>query len=191
MDGDVMTVELLFSLLQTEEPSRGLLVFEKELFDLIPELEKCKGFNQNNEWHIYDVFKHILCVVDNVPNDLALRVAALFHDIGKPLSYTEDENGVGHFYGHWDESLKIFDEFANKYQIEDSLRKEVSNLIFYHDMNIDKMNGEEKEKLRETFGEDGLRKLFELKKADLLAQNEKYHHLIQKYKEQEDKLLLK
>lgn len=186
-----MTIDLLFKLLQTEEPSRGLLVFDKELFELIPELKECVGFNQNNEWHVYDVFKHILCVVDNVPNDLVLRVAALFHDVGKPLSYTEDENGVGHFYGHWEESKKIFDRFAEKYQLDDEFKTMVSNLIFYHDKNVEKMTDEEKNELCEIFGEDGIKKLFQLKTADLLAQNEKYHHLIQMYKEQEEKLHLK
>jgi len=63
---------------------------EKELFELIPELEKCKGFNQNNKWHIFDVYEHIIHVVSFVQPNKYLRLAALFHDIGKPLTYTED-----------------------------------------------------------------------------------------------------
>lgn len=47
---------------------------EKELFELIPELEKCKGFNQNNKWHIYDVYEHILKVVSGTDSNLYLRI---------------------------------------------------------------------------------------------------------------------
>ena len=85
----------------SNKPSKKLLASEQKLFKLIPELEKCKSFKQNNDWHIYDVYEHILHVVDYVPNNISIRLAALFHDIGKPASYKEDEFGIGHFYGHW------------------------------------------------------------------------------------------
>lgn len=191
IDGDFMKIEFLFKLLMSDIPSRNLMVFEKELFEMIPELETCKGFDQNNEWHVYDVYQHILCVIDNVPKDLPLRLAALFHDVGKPLTYTEDENGVGHFYGHWVESQRIFDEFAEKYNIDDGLSKFVSNLIFYHDKNVDKMSDEEKQEIKQIFGNDGLKKLFEFKRADLLAQNKKFHYVLKNIDEQENKLFLK
>ena len=107
-------MDLLFEILTLPKPSIFIREFEEEIFDLIPELEKSKGFKQNNDWHIYDVYNHTLNVVDNVPSDLNLRLAALFHDIGKPDTYTEDENGVGHFYGHWDKSKEKFLKFAKR-----------------------------------------------------------------------------
>ena len=30
-----------------------------EVFDLIPELSKCDGFDQHSSWHPYDVLNHI------------------------------------------------------------------------------------------------------------------------------------
>ena len=189
--GDFMTIDFLFKLLMSDKPSRNLLVFEKELFELIPELETCKGFNQNNEWHIYDVYQHILCVIDNVPKDLVSRVAALFHDVGKPLTYTVDDNGVGHFYGHWEESKKIFDEFAVKYNLDKDFAKKVSDLILYHDKRVKNMSNYEKEELYQIFGEDGLKRLFDFKRADLLAQNSKFHGGLKDIDEQEEKLLRK
>jgi len=58
------------------------------------------GFDQNTPYHCYDVLTHTLHSVDNAPPDLKIRLTMLFHDIGKPHRYTEDENCVGHFYGH-------------------------------------------------------------------------------------------
>ena len=182
-----MTIEELYKILLNDKPSEKLKNKEKELFVLIPELEICKGFDQKNDWHIYDVYEHILHVVDYVPNDITLRLAALFHDIGKPIKYNEDENGVGHFYGHWDESKKIFDAFSEKYNIDKELSDSVSTLIQYHDIGFDKLTSEDLDKL----GIEGIKNLFIFKRADLLAQNEKYHYVLDDYNNQEDKLLLR
>ena len=184
-----MDIEELYSILLSNDPSNELLLNENELFELIPELKLCKGFNQNNEWHIYDVYEHILHVVDYVPSNILLRLAALFHDVGKPLSYKEDEFGIGHFYGHWEVSQKIFDNFANKYGIDNATKYFVSNLIYYHDINISKLDDNSIKKIYDMFGIKGINMLYQLKKADLLAQNEKYHYILKDYDNQKLKIL--
>jgi tRNA nucleotidyltransferase (CCA-adding enzyme) len=186
-----MTIRELYSILLSENPREELLNHEAQLFELIPELRVCKGFNQNNEWHVYDVYEHILHVVEGVPSNLVLRLAALFHDIGKPECYTVDSNGVGHFYGHWNESLRIFSDFSNKHGIDFSVSSLVSKLIFYHDINISKLDDDGYEMLLETFNADGIKKLYQLKKADLLAQNKKYHYILDDYDKQKEKVLSK
>ena len=186
-----MSIQELFDLLLTDKPSDNLKLQENELFDLIPELIKCKGFNHNNEWHIYDVYEHIMHVVDNVSPNIIMRLSALFHDIGKPFCYTEDENKVGHFYGHWEVSKKIFDLFASKYNIEKEIKDRVSTLIYYHDINLSKLNDEELKKMLDKLGYEGIEQLYEFKKADLLAQNEKYHYIINDYINQKEIVLLK
>lgn len=177
-----MSIKELFTILLSDKPSTLLKENEEELFKLIPELERCKGFNQNNEWHIYDVYEHILHVVDSVPNDITILLAALFHDIGKPISYTEDENKVGHFYGHWEVSKKIFEEFANKYNIDN--KELISNLIYYHDKHITK-----EDNIYLFFNKDELNMLYNLKRADLLAQNSKYHYQIDNINQEEKEIL--
>lgn len=185
-----MTLEELYDLLLTKKPSSSIKNKEKELFDLIPEIKICKGFDQKNEWHIYDVYEHILHVVDSVPPTLVMRLTALFHDIGKPLTYTEDENGVGHFYGHWEASQRIFDAFAKKCGINEDIRKRVSDLIYYHDINVSRLGKSELEEMTQRLGKDGIAQLFDLKKADLLAQNEKYHYLLEEQQRQKEKVLM-
>lgn len=185
-----MSIYELYNLLLSETPSVELLNNESKLFALIPELEVCKGFNQNNEWHIYDVYEHILHVVDNVPLNIILRLAALFHDIGKPICYKEDENGIGHFYGHWEASQKIFDDFSNKYNLNKSISDLVSSLIYYHDVNLFK-SSDKIDEICNIFSVDEIKMLYQLKRADLLSQNNKFHYILDKYDEQEKKVLLK
>ena len=184
-----MAIEKMFNILLTNKPSLYIKKNEKELFEMIPELKYSKGFNQNNIWHVYDVYEHILHVIDNVPNNLILRLTALFHDIGKPFVYTEDENKVGHFYGHWDKSNEIFNSFANKYNLDKELVEIVSKLITYHDIRINKLSKEELQDLVIIFNMDEIKMLFELKRSDLLAQNPKFHSLLEDYIEDERKII--
>ena len=184
-----MTYDNLVEILLSNDVYNKIKQNEEKIFLLIPELKSCKGFNQNNEWHIYDVYEHILHVISNTECNIYLRLSALFHDIGKPLVYTEDENGVGHFYNHWNESVKIF----KKYQEEFSLTKEeitlITNLIFYHDINIDKMNKEEQNDMIDEIRISNIKLLFALKRADLLAQSPKFHNLLQNIDTQEKKII--
>lgn len=170
-------------------PSKHIKENEDIIFEMIPELEMCKGFNQNSVWHDYDVYEHILHVIDGVPNDIILRLVALFHDLGKPATYTEDENGVGHFYGHWEVSKEIFEEFAVKNNIDLELRDSVSNLILYHDLNMGKLDDDKLNELINIFGKKDLKRLFILKRSDLLAQNKQFHYLLDDYNEQEKRML--
>lgn len=186
-----MEFDFLISILLEDKPSDYFRHNEERIFELIPELRACKSFNQNNDWHIYDVYEHILHVIDGVPNNIVLRMAALFHDIGKPFVYQEDENGVGHFLGHWNKSQEIFDSFATKHNMDKTTQSLISNLILYHDLNIAKASNEELERLINTFDRDGITMLFQLKKSDLLAQNEKFHYLLEDYATQESKVLAK
>lgn len=169
-------------ILLSDKPSILIKENENLFFELIPELEHCKGFEQNNDWHIYDVYEHILHVVDGVDNDLVLRLAALFHDIGKPSTYKEDSEGIGHFYNHWNVSCDIL----NRYDIED--KHLISMLVYYHDINIDKLSMDEINKMIDDIGQNNIHKLFILKRSDLLAQNSKYHNLLEKYNKQEEKI---
>ena len=184
-----MNADMLFEILKKDKPSLYIKQNENNIFKIIPELKECKGFNQNNIWHIYDVYEHILHVIDGVSPKLVIRLAALFHDIGKPYVYKEDENKVGHFYGHWDKSTEIFNKFAKENNINIHLFNTVSKLITYHDIRISKLSDEELTDILINFNLDELNLLFELRRGDLLAQNPKFHYLIDDYKKEEIKLL--
>ena len=65
--------EKLFDILLSNNPSILIRENEDYIFNIIPELRKSKGFNQNNPWHIYDVYDHILHVIDGVKENIILK----------------------------------------------------------------------------------------------------------------------
>lgn len=184
-----MTITDLYQLLLEEKPSIIIKEKEEDIMTLIPELKECKEFEQNSIWHNKDVYNHILSTIDNTPNHLVLRLSALFHDIGKPLCYKEDENKTVHFYEHWLKSEEIFQKFAEKNKIDINIKNLTAKLIHYHDLNIRKLNDENINKLITIFTKEEIILLFQLKRADLLAQNESFHHLLDTDKQQEVKIL--
>ena len=186
---DVMKYSEILKILLSDDVYNILKQKESELFELIPELEVCKGFEQNNNWHIYDVYEHILYVVSGVDSDVCLRLSALFHDIGKPLTYTEDSDGIGHFYNHWNKSVEIFKKYQDKFELSNEEISLIVNLIFYHDINIDKMNVEEIDLMISTIGIKNIELLFALKQSDLLAQSPEYHYLLTNINNQEQSII--
>jgi poly(A) polymerase len=62
---------------------------------VLPELAACKGVPQSG-YHTHDVFGHTLLTVERVTPDLVTRLAALFHDVGKPSTATPDGAFTGH-----------------------------------------------------------------------------------------------
>jgi poly(A) polymerase len=70
---------------------------------VLPELETMKGCEQPPQFHPEgDVFKHTRIMLEMLPNEtsLPLVLSVLFHDIGKPPTYSVDENGRIRFNGH-------------------------------------------------------------------------------------------
>jgi poly(A) polymerase len=89
--------EELRKMLVSERPKLALeLMDEGGLVEvLLPELFACHGVDQGG-WHTHDVFGHTLLVVQHTEPDLVLRLAALFHDVGKPATATPDGAFTGH-----------------------------------------------------------------------------------------------
>ena len=101
---------------------------------IIPEIEPMIGMDQCTPYHIYDLWEHTIRVVSGIPADPVLRLAALFHDIGKPLCFTKDEKGIGHFYGHPEESAKMTNDIMRRLKFDNKTREAVYNLVLWHDL---------------------------------------------------------
>ena len=139
----------------------------------IPELLPMQGFDQHNEHHIYDVLTHTAVAVESVPPEKDLRLAALFHDIGKPPCFSLGEDGVGHFYGHAKKSEEIARTVLNRLKYDNATKDTVITLIRYHDMYMEETEKTVKRMLRKL-GPENFRKLILLNRADNMAQNPAY-----------------
>jgi poly(A) polymerase/tRNA nucleotidyltransferase (CCA-adding enzyme) len=83
-------------ILLAERPSTGIRLLSDLglLAVLCPELEICKTIPQDKAV-AQDVFEHSLITVDATPPERVLRLAGLFHDVGKPQTFAD-----GHFHQH-------------------------------------------------------------------------------------------
>ena len=145
-----------------------LNTFAPILAQAIPELGSTIGFDQHSHHHTYDVFIHTAFVVEGVPATLPLRWAALLHDVGKPLCFTLDEQGQGHFYGHAEKSAEMADAVLRRLKSPTELREDAVFLIKKH---MTPLHADKKILRRRLsqYGEKRLNMLLQLQKVDFCA----------------------
>jgi tRNA nucleotidyltransferase/poly(A) polymerase len=93
----------LSKLLLGREPARALRLARDTgvLVALLPELEPALGFDQESRYHGLTVDEHTFAVVQAAADrdySLAVRLAALFHDLGKPEAAWRGADGRLHYY---------------------------------------------------------------------------------------------
>lgn len=106
----------------------------------------------------------------------AVRLALLFHDSGKPASFTTDEKGIGHFYGHPAKSEEIAREIMQQLRFDHATADRVRLLVRWHDADI-LPEGRSVKRWLNRLGEEGLRQLLQVKAADRGATNYKFENL--------------
>lgn len=146
-----------------------LIEFNEIISKIIPEIEPCVGFQQNNPYHMYTVYDHMVHSVEYYQgNDLSVKVALFMHDIGKPLCYTEDERG-GHFYGHGAYCYDVAKQVLKRLKFDNKTSSEVLTLILYHDSIIEPTAKAIRRWLNKI-GPERLKQLLEVREADIRAQ---------------------
>ncbi len=101
-----------------------------ELF--LPELARCRGVDQKG-FHRYDVLDHSLLSCDAAPADRPLvRLAALLHDLGKPLVRRMDESGVWTFHRHEEEGARIAREILSRLRYPTAVIEGTAHLVGVH-----------------------------------------------------------
>ena len=113
---------------------------DKMLFSIIPELKDCVGFDHKHPHHCYDVWEHTKVALEKSKPDLQIRLALLLHDIGKPYSYQEGEDGVRHFPGHPEKSAKMSREILTRLGYSKQEIEDICYLVEKHDTIIDLNN---------------------------------------------------
>lgn len=148
-----------------ENAGKILSLYSDILAVALPEIKDMKNFEQHNFHHIYDVLNHTAKVVDSVYPAVHLRLAALFHDCGKPDCFSLDENSVGHFYSHASISARKADEVLKRLHCDNVTREKVVKLVKIHDTPIDPDSKTVKKKLQK-YGTEMFFDLIKLQRAD-------------------------
>lgn len=145
---------------------RAILTEYADIFgEFIPEINAMKGFEQHNFHHIHDVLTHTAVVVESSPPLLHLRLAALFHDIGKPYCFSLDESGTGHFYSHASKSALIAERCLTDLRCDNKTKEAVIKLVKLHDTPIEESEKIIKRRLN-SMGSALFFDLVKLKRAD-------------------------
>ncbi|MBR2047012.1 MAG: CCA tRNA nucleotidyltransferase [Oscillospiraceae bacterium] len=136
------------------------------LCQVIPELGDCRGFDQKNPNHLYDVYTHIADVTARLPRDPVIRFAGILHDIGKPRCMSLDSQGKGHFYGHAKVSAAMAEDILRRLKAPNAFREDVVWLVEHH---MDLYDPEPKlvRRVLSRHGIERVRMLCALQKADL------------------------
>lgn len=170
--------EFMKTMKNSAKPSIGIeLLRASGLLEIfMPELLETVDVEQK-KFHAHDVYNHLLHTVDSAPAHI--RLAALFHDIGKPRKAMPD----GHFYGHDLEGEKMTRTIMkrmkfSKVEIERVVRL-VKYHMFYYPVLDENASREEREKYEASkwtdaavrrfiarVGEENIDDLFELRIAD-------------------------
>lgn len=97
---------------------------------ILPELSECFYFD-GGKHHSEFVHEHLLDTCDNLPHDPLLRIAGLFHDIGKPVVH---ENGK--FITHEIESAKMTRRILKRLKFSNKFIDQCYGIIRLHMENI-------------------------------------------------------
>ena len=124
-------------IIESPNPMIGVILSQKLgiLKVIIPELEEGIGVEQNGE-HVYEVFEHILRALQHAADrgwPLSIRLAALFHDIGKPRTRRwSPEKKDWTFYGHEVVGARMTKKILERLRFIRNIIDDVTSLVRYH-----------------------------------------------------------
>ena len=148
--------------------------YNRIISEFIPEIVPMVGFKQNNPYHYFDVFAHSGKVLETCRlynADLITKLAAFFHDIGKPHCYQDDENGIRHFKGHGKVSADMTDVIMRRLKFDNDTREKVVQLVYYHDASFE-VGKKYVRRWLNKMGVDQFKRLLVLRRADIMGQSE-------------------
>lgn len=140
----------------------GLLLLEKTgvLQRILPELALGKDMAQRADFHKYDVLTHSFRAT--LYADENVRLAALLHDVGKPLCTLRDGNA----HAHPEEGARLAKDILTRFKAPVKTIRSIVSLVSWHMYDFDCKTGENK--LRRFFVTHYsiLQDLLKLKQAD-------------------------
>lgn len=111
---------------------RILLEYPDVIGVFIPEILPTIGYDQNNHFHPYTLWEHIVRTVEAIDPTPLLRWTMLLHDLGKPEVRTTDEFGESHFSGHPETGARIADGVFSRLKFDRATWTAACELIATH-----------------------------------------------------------
>lgn len=126
----------LQKILLSPSPSTGFRLLESSglLAEILPELLPARGCQQKG-MHAFDVMDHLYLSVDAARRDLIIRLAALFHDAGKPAARAPGEDGIPTFHNHEAISTRLASEAMRRLKFPNDTIDVVLHLVKNHMFN--------------------------------------------------------
>jgi putative nucleotidyltransferase with HDIG domain len=162
--------ELNKLLLRADQPSIGFrYMLDLGVLDrILPELTQCVGVEQPGGYHRWDVFDHTMVCLDAASKKLQVRLAALFHDVGKPATRELVEGGAT-FYGHDRLSTSMAVNALKRLRYSNEIIEKVSILVSKH-MFSDRAGEKGVRRLIKNVGQVLIFDLMDVRRADIIAQ---------------------
>ncbi len=160
----------LKKLLAGDNALQVLDAYKEVIGVVIPELKPAFDCVQNNPWHIYNVYDHIIHAVDAAPKDEIIRLTMLLHDIGKPSVKTTDEKGIDHFKFHAPVGADIAKKVLKRFKVSNEVYDKVTTLIRYH-QGVENVDDIRVKRWLAKIGSDYTKALFKVRISDLYAHN--------------------
>lgn len=165
----------LTKLLTSDHPEMIKTCYELGMTKIfLPEFDEMMATPQNNPHHKYNVGDHTVEALKNIQKDKVKRLAALLHDVAKPVTRTTDNQGIDHFAGHYEKSAQMAEEILRRLKYDNHTIKGVKHLIAWHDFRWDDETYAGMAKVRRLVSKVGIdyfEPLLELQRADILAQS--------------------
>lgn len=162
----------LVKLLTSAHPEEIRTAWETGLTKVFfPEFDAMMMTEQNNPHHQYSVGEHTIEGVREVAPEKVLRLTMLLHDVAKPVCKTTDEEGIDHFYGHEQKGEEMARMILRRLKFDNETTTRVCRLVACHD----RMPALNEKSVRKAIFKNGTEQypaLFEIKRADALAQSE-------------------
>jgi tRNA nucleotidyltransferase (CCA-adding enzyme) len=172
----------LSKLLLGGEPARALRLARDTgvLVHLLPELEPSLGFEQESRYHDLTLDEHTFAVVQATADrarSLAVRLAALFHDAGKPATAWRGTDGRLHYYakpGYADRSheqvgAELAARALRQLRYPNALRSRVVRIVRHHMFQVGKGNALRARRFLAKHGDALAFELVDHKEADFIG----------------------
>ena len=135
-----------------------------------PQLGPLVTLEQHNPWHCRGGWEHTIHSVEAAPADVALRLAMLLHDIGKPACKSTDEAGIDHFCGHSAVGAQLADRMLRALKFDNKTRERVALLVERHDARL-RPGSQAVRRWLGRLGPEAFFQLLEVERADNMGQD--------------------